>query len=391
MRIVVIGGYGEMGSVITTDLSETARETEIVVTGRDEERAKKFAASFKKKHITGAGADVTNKKDMAKVLDGADVVINATNYYNNVNVMEMALSARANYVDLGGLYRTTLKQLKLHGKFYKKNLVAVIGCGSTPGITNIMAHWGSHRLDSIDSIDIQFGDRDFTKYDMPFVVPYSMYTVFDEFMEKPAVLENGRIKFVEPLSGDKTVVFPKPVGAVRCRYSLHSELATLPATFKSKGIKRCTFRGGWDNDFVAKVKFLIDAGFASKKPFKVDGGSVIPRDFSVKMLNRFLPPRGTEIDDYELLRVELRGKKNGSPSKVVVLAKAVTNRKWNIPAGSWDTGVPPSVVAQMIARGETNGVGVLPPDTSVMNPNAFFREIKKRGIKVYFERNEEIA
>ena len=48
-KIVVLGGYGEIGSVITTDLSETAKGSKIVVAGRNKEKAEAFAKSFKRR------------------------------------------------------------------------------------------------------------------------------------------------------------------------------------------------------------------------------------------------------------------------------------------------------------------------------------------------------
>ena len=135
----------------------------------------------------------------------------------NVEVMKSALKNSVHYLDLGGLYHTTLKQLKLNKQFEKKNVLALLGCGATPGITNIMANHGSKMLDKIDSIHIQFGDKDYTNYNMPIVVPYSMYTVIDEFSKRPAVFTNGKMSFVDPISGAVDIDFQAPVrGKVSC-------------------------------------------------------------------------------------------------------------------------------------------------------------------------------
>ncbi len=289
-----------------------------------------------------------------------------------------------NYIDLGGMCHTSLKQLKLNGSFRKRGLVAVIGCGSTPGITNMMALKGAERLESVNSIDIAFSDWDRTDYKMPFVVPYSMYTVFDEFTSRPAVFIDGKMRFVEPLSGEKKVRFPSPVGVSICRYSLHSELATLPGSFADKGIRNVSFRGGWDSEFIKITKFLIDAGFASglKEHFK--SGDAAPRDVAVKLLNRFLPPSNVKINDLEYLRVELNGYKKGAKKRIIMYCKAVTNRKWNIGAGAWDTGVPPSIAAQMMAEEEISARGVLPPEAA-LPADKFFIELKRRNLNVYAE------
>ncbi len=382
-KIVVLGGYGEMGRIISIDLAETADKFRIVIAGRDGKKAEAFAKSFNKPNIIGVGADLNNHKQMKQVLEGAKVLINATNYYFNVQVMKTALKAHVNYIDLGGLYHTTLKQLRLHDKFKKAKIIALLGCGSTPGITNIMAHYGAEKLDRIHEIHIQFADKDYTNYNMPFVVPYSMQTVFDEFTKRPAVFTNGKMTFADPLGGGINVTFPQPVGKVLCRYSLHSELASLPKHFASRGIKECSFRGGWDPDFVNKTSFLIQAGFASETPIIVKGNKVVPRDVAVALLNRFLPPESVKVNDVEFLRVELKGTRKKKEQTLVVYCKAVSNKKWNIPAGSWDTGVPLSIVAQMIATGHISGGGVYPSDARNINPKKFFKELKKRNMKVF--------
>ncbi|MBI4009746.1 MAG: saccharopine dehydrogenase NADP-binding domain-containing protein [Candidatus Aenigmarchaeota archaeon] len=382
MKIVVIGGYGEMGKITVIDLVETCKNCEIIVAGRDKRKAESFAKSFKKKNVKGVQIDVNNHKQLLSILKNSDVVINSTQYYMNLKVMKAALDANVNYVDLGGLFHMTKKQLKLHKRFKRKNLIAILGCGATPGITNIMAAYGARFLDKIDSIHVQFADEDYTNYNMPFVVPYSMYTIFDEFMKKPAVFQNGRIKFVEPLSGMEEIKFPSPVDKAACFYTLHSEVATFPVAFKDKGIKNCSFKGGFDFDFVNKVKFLIDAGLASEKPIKFRDAEIVPRDFTVKILNQLIPSEKIKVNDIEFLRVELTGYSKNTKKRIVVYCKAVTNKKWNLSAGSWDTGVPPSIAAQMIINGQINQAGVLPPEMCI-NPEIFFKELAKRNMKVY--------
>jgi saccharopine dehydrogenase-like NADP-dependent oxidoreductase len=381
-KIVVLGGYGEMGSIIVRDLADSFGYGEIVVAGRNADKAAKFSESFHKSNISGFEADSGNKSQMERLLRGADVLINATNYYANVEVMQHALNGGVNYVDLGGLYHVTKLQLGLHERFKKKGLVAIIGCGSTPGITNVLAEYGAKKFDRIKSVDISFADKDFTKYNMPYVVPYSMQTVFDEFTSDAAVLKNSKVKFIKALSDEKYIDFPKPIGRVMCRSVIHSELASLPDSLHEKGIQECIFRGGWDDDFVAKTRFLIDAGFAGKKPVRVGGKDVVPRDLSVSLLNRFIPSDKVKINDTEILNVEITGRKGGKYRKLNVYCQAFTNKKNNIPAGSWDTGVPPSVAAQEIISGSVNKKGVLSPEKCI-TPQIFFKGLKRRKIIVF--------
>jgi len=380
MKILVLGGYGEMGKVIATDLFETFKG-KIIIAGRDKEKAKRFAESFKSEKIGWSQADASQPEKLVRALGGCEVVINAAQYNLNLEVMKVALKAGVNYVDLGGLFHMTRKQLKLHERFKATGVTAVIGCGATPGITNIMASYGARFFDKINSINVQFADKDYTKYDMPFVVPYSMRTIFDEFSMKPAVYKNGKFTYVEPLSGAEEIDFPPPVNKAICFYTLHSEVATFPSSFRDNSIKHCSFKGGFERDFVDRVKFLIDVGFTSEIPIRHNNCTIVPRDFTVEMTNKFIP-KNVKVNDIEFLRVEIDGKINRRNKRLVIYCKSVSNKRWNIPAGSWDTGTPPSIVAQMLVHGHITENGVLPPELCI-NPKMFFRELKKRQINVF--------
>lgn len=383
---LLLGGYGEMGRVTAHDLFETSKGT-IVIAGHDEKKPRTFAKSFKSPRVKWAKVDIANQSQLIKLLRGKSVCINSTNYYFNLSVMKACLKARVPYLDLGGLFHMTKKQLKLHKQFKKAGLLAILGCGATPGITNVMAAHGASLLDRVQEIHVKFGGRDFTKYKTPFVLPYSAQTIFDEFTMKAVKIMHGKIKMIAPWSDSTVENFPKPVGKTLCGSVLHSELATFPKSFP--GIRECSFQGGFGEDFVAFIKTLIAQGFA-KEPY---------RTWTVEFLNKFMPEKvaptsrrrinrlaslrlglGMKMKDIEILRVTLFGIKNGKKKKVVVDCVAKSIPMWNAPAGTVDTGVPPSIIAQMIG-GKIRAKGVLPPELCV-EPEGFFRELRKRRMEV---------
>ena len=370
----MLGGTGNIGRWVVRDLFDFS-DCEIVVAGRDITEAKKYVRSFHSQRVKSVAVNVSNISQTARVLNGADVVVNGVLYYYNLHVMRACLKAGVHYVDLGGLFHMTRKQLKLHSMFKKKGLIGVLGCGATPGITNVMAAYGARAFDSVEEVHISFGDADFTHYDQPFVLPYTMHTLFDEFTKKPAVLHHGRLRFVAPRSGETEIAFPAPVGKQKGFYSLHSELATLPQAF---GLKECSFRVTFDEKFIAEIEFLIDAGLASDA--KVNG--IAPRDVTARIMDQWLPRKGTKINDVEYLRVEMKGRRKGRGKKSVLYCKTMANKKYNIPAGTYDTAVPASIVAQMIMSGEIADHGVMAPEACI-NPEMFFAELKKRRINVF--------
>lgn len=364
-KIIVIGGTGAMGSVVVRDLYETWKDGDIIVAARDGAKAKAYACSFRSPRVRGVRIDVADRRKTVRQLRGATVVVNCAQYTRNLDVMAACLDAGVHYIDLGGMYHMTKKQLRLHSHFKQKKIIGILGCGSTPGITNIMVAYGATFLDKVKEIHISFGDADVTKYRQPFVLPYSMQTLVDEFTKPAAVFMNGRIRFVPATSGKRTISFPRPVGAQVGYYVLHSELATLPRSFHGKGLRACSFRATFPKSFVKEVQSLIR-----------------PKDATATVMNQSLSHPRTKINDLEYLRVELHGRRRGKPVTVVVYCLTKSQKKWNIPAGTYDTAVPASIIAQLTVRGAISQTGVYPPET-IIDPGLFFAELRKRNIKVY--------
>jgi len=78
-------------------------------------------------------------RNAAAALEGIDVVVNAASYRVNLDAMRACLEAGCHYLDLGGLYWMTGRQLELGDAFERAGLLALLGMGSSPGKTNVMA------------------------------------------------------------------------------------------------------------------------------------------------------------------------------------------------------------------------------------------------------------
>jgi hypothetical protein len=185
--------------------------------------------------------DARDPDSLRRALDGADVCVNCLDYRLNLEVMEAALSAGTHYVDLGGLFHVTLKQLRLDDRFREAGLTAVLGMGSAPGKTNLLARAAVERLGrKPESLEIWAATRDPGAADHPFPAPYSVRTLLDELELEPMVVKDGETQPVPPLSGEAEREFPEPVGRTKGIYTIHSEIATLPRAFPS--LRAASFR-----------------------------------------------------------------------------------------------------------------------------------------------------
>jgi lysine 6-dehydrogenase len=367
VRIAVLGAAGAMAQVVVRDLLEFVPEVEITA-------ADLRPVAHPDPRVRPATLDARDEAATARLLEGHDAVLNCVTYYFNVPIMRAALAARVPYSDLGGLYHGSMKQFTLHDDFERAGLPALLGMGSTPGITNVMAGVLARGLDGVETVHVRVGciDRGATG---PLPVPYALDTVLDEFSLEPMVFRDGRAETVEPMSGRETIEFPEPVGRAEALYTLHSEVAMFPRSFP--GLREASFKVAFEPSFTEKVRFLVELGFASR--VKV-GGKTSPRETLLELAAKQAAPPGSP-NDCDALRVDLTGRKDGTAVRRRAEMVALPHPEWNVAAGSLDTGVPLSVAGQLLASRTIRTPGVLCPETSVPG-DLFFEMLERRGLRV---------
>jgi saccharopine dehydrogenase-like NADP-dependent oxidoreductase len=365
MKVIILGAAGAMASVVIRDLLEFAPE--IIITAADVRPPKSTDP-----RIRTILADVRNLDSTINIVKGHDVILNCVNYYFNLPIMQAALHARVPYADLGGLYHGSQKQFELDREFSKQGVTAILGMGSTPGITNVMAGVLAKQMDEVHELHVRVGCFDQTATG-PLPVPYALDTVLDEFAMEPMIFHDGKPQPVPPMSGMETIEFPPPVGKMQAIYTLHSEVAMFPRSFPE--LREASFKVAFPEDFTNKLKFLVDLGFASREKIVRD---VSPREMLLAVTAK-QPVVDAEPKDCDVLRVHAKGMKNDRNVQATAESIILPHRGWKIAAGALDTGVPLSIVGQMLARKEIRTPGVLCPETSVP-ADRFFLELARRGI-----------
>lgn len=379
MRILVLGGAGKMGCISVQDLAKDERVNEVVIADLNMDQAKTVVDYIDNPKISIHEVDVNDEEALVRSLEGADACLNATVYYTNLQVMEACLKTGVPYTDMGGLFYTTRKQLEMHDRFKSAGISAVLCMGSAPGVPNIQARYAADRLDTIESIKIFDGIKPPAPDDVRF--SYAVPTIVDELTVEPMVFEDGAFVAKPPLSGFEDYWFTQPLGLLPMHLSLHSEVATLPVSFKDKGVKECFFKinyWGMAKEMVEKVRVLIEFGFDGREPVNVDGTSVVPREFMVSMLSGYVhsitdllaPPKSQPPDWTKEIVTEVHGTKDGE--ETVYRMGTLTCK------GALPTGVAPAVAAVWLAEGRVDP-GVYPPEASI-DPVPFFKELEQRGI-----------
>src|ERR1051326_4312358 len=219
MRIIVLGGCGEMGSEATRDLARTSEFEEIVVADLNLEKAQALAAELGGGRVRAEKVDASDEEALSERLRGFDVVANCTTYHFGLNVTRAAIRAGVNYLDLGGLFNTP-RQLELDAEARAAGVTVCLGCGATPGVTNLMARRAADQLDEGEEVHVAFASpRSIAPS------PGLLDTVLDEFSpgSRRFFWRAGEFVEVAGFSGERRVRFEEPVGAVEVYFVPHSE------------------------------------------------------------------------------------------------------------------------------------------------------------------------
>lgn len=370
----VVGATGMQGKIVSKDLLENGYS--VLMCGRDKTRVEKLLKSYRKTKF--AYVDLRDIKKTSEVIkkSRAKVVVNCAEGDWNLNCLEACIKAKSNCIDLGSEVWMTRKQLAMHKKLKKRNLISITGCGSVPGVGNVMLRYASQKFDKIDSIDVGFAwDSNIKK----FVVPFSIQSIIEEFSDPAQVMSNGKMIKKVPLKSITEKSF-KAIGKQKCFFTRHPEVYTFYYYFKDKGLKDIKFYAGFPKHSFNTIMTMIELGLGSKKEMKFKDRKIKPVEFLTEVLKNLEIPQGYK--ETENLWVVIKGRKDRKEKKILMECIVPTLRGWEDAGCNIDTGMPASIMAQMIKTGIITEKGSFAPE-GVVPPEPFFKELKKRKMLVY--------
>jgi saccharopine dehydrogenase-like NADP-dependent oxidoreductase len=375
MRIAVIGGAGGMGRITTGDAAASEGVERVILVDRDAARAAEVASGHDNVEVRDPGEGAAG---LSTAIAGADAVVNAASHRLNLPVMQACLEVGAHYTDLGGLYYFALEQYGLDEAFREAGLSAAISMGAAPGITNMLAAAAVAQLDTVETIEVLDAVIAGRPYDPdePYVPAYAADTLIDEFTRPAPMFIDGREQLMEAAGGARTYHLPE--GDVECVYTIHSEQATLPRSYADRGIRTVEWRLGLPPAHTLPLRALVASGMASTDPVQVHGRDVSPRDVLVAVLAR----QGGAADDpgaLERLRAHVVGTREGRRIEIDADLPLSQHAEWGTDSGTYSTGVPPSIAAQLLASGQALRAGVGGPEV-ILPVEAFFAALATRGM-----------
>ncbi len=385
MGKVLIIGAGGVGQVVTHKCAQVPEIfSEIVLASRTEEKCRKIASQIDRK-IETAQVDADNVAELVSLIKRIkpEMVMNIALPYQDLTIMDACLETGVNYLDTANYEpRDEAKfcykwQWDYQKRFKDKNIMALLGSGFDPGVTNVFTAYAlKHHFDEIhelDIIDCNAGD-----HGKPFATNFNPEINIREVTAKGRYWENGDWLETDPLSVNKDFDFPEGIGIKKIYLMYHEELESLTKHIPT--IKKARFWMTFSQNYLNHLQVLEDVGMTRIDPVIYNGQEIIPLQF----LKALLP-------DPASLGPLTKGK-----TCIGCLIKGIKDRKerkyyiYNIcdheeaykevksQAISYTTGVPAMIGAKMMMTGKWSAAGIY--NMEQWDPDPFMDDLNKYGL-----------
>ena len=360
-RITVLGGCGAVGSVAVRTLKELPDFDEIIIADINTEGAQTLADELGGE-CSALEVNAVDPKSIQSAIKGSNVVLNCVGpfYRFGPPILEAVIKSGINYVDVCDDVEPTQALLAMDSKAKKAKISALIGMGSSPGVSNILVRFAATQLlDRVDSVDI-FHAHGGEPVEGAAVIAHRIHAMTSDI---PMFLEGKErtVQFFdeEGIALREEVTFHK-IGTYLCYPYPHPETITLPNYIQCQ---RVTNKGTvLPNRYFNFIIKLVKLGLTSEEPINVKGTPVIPRDFSIAYIieerekilkeTKFGKQRGCA-------KIVVAGQKKGKPHQYVFSL-------WSIGQAMGEgTGIPAAIGATLMHRGKIPLKGVFPPEACV--------------------------
>ncbi|MEK6798273.1 MAG: saccharopine dehydrogenase C-terminal domain-containing protein [Planctomycetota bacterium] len=298
-------------------------------------------------------ADLSNAQTIGRVASEHDVVLGALPSRFGFASLEAVIGAARPYCDISFMPEDAMA---LDALAKERGVLAVVDCGVSPGLSNLMIGHARSQMDRPDRAVIYVGGLPKVRH-WPFwyKAPFAPSDVIEEYTRPARVRENGRTVVKPALSEPELLDFPG-VGTLEAFNTdgLRSLLATLDIPNMVE--KTLRYPG-----HVELMRAFRETGFFDKAPLDVGGVSVRPLDVTSKLLfPKWTYAEGEE--EFTVLRVVVEGVKNGAGVRLTYDLHDEYDRATNESSMARTTAFPNVIAARMVARGDIRGTGVRPPE-----------------------------
>jgi saccharopine dehydrogenase-like NADP-dependent oxidoreductase len=401
MRVAIIG-VGAVGQVIAKVLKDSPFIEHIVLADIREGRVRSLVKELGPGKISGTKIDASDIHETTRLLRDVDFVVNAALPRFNHNILDAAVAARCNYMDLASstavaerpeeLFQSkqTASELAYDPKFQEVERSAFLFMGADPGLTNVFARYGADQLDEVHEILVRDGDNSTVEgYDVAAL--WAPDVVIEECSQWPETWVNGQYVVGKPLeTGVEVFRFPDPVGEMTVYTVAHEEIGTLPH-FLNKGgtLKRVDFKLALSDTWVATMKVLMRFGLHRADLVDIGGVKVAPRSVLTALMPKAEDLAG-KARGWSCIGTIVRGKSGHAKKQVytyMLNSQEEAYQRLGVTVTVFHVGVPAAAVVELFAEGKITRRGAFPPE--VLDPRPIISRCVRYGISIHSEVTEQ--
>jgi saccharopine dehydrogenase (NAD+, L-lysine-forming) len=260
-------------------------------------------------------------------------------------------------------------QLARHEDWERAGMLALVGIGVEPGLSDVFARYAADELfSSIEEVGVRDG-ADLVVEGYDFAPTFSIWTTIEECLNPPLIWERERGFYTTaPFSEPETFEFPEGIGKVECVNVEHEEVVLIPRFIDCE---RVTFKYGLGDEFIDVLRTLHKLGLDSTEPVQVRDVKVAPRD----VVAATLPDPATlgeRMTGRTCAGTWIKGTGSDGRPRSTYLYHVVDNehtmREYGSQAVVWQTAVNPAVALELLDEGVWKGSGVLGPEAFAPKP-----------------------
>ena len=372
MKVIILGACGGMGRHVAKTISSFKEIDDLAIADLSLKDSESFASQLGF-HAKGVKVDINDNEKLLRLLFNYDVVLNTVGpfFKFGYKVLKTSLEANCHYMDICDDWEPTEKMLELNSIAKDKNLLAILGLGASPGITNLLGKIAINHLDKVHTI--------YTGWNLEEAQPEpissqkgvnaAMIHGIEQITGKVKIFKDGKFKLVNPLKKQE-VSYPN-IGTYNAYIFGHPEAITFPHHLKDIVNSVNLAHGNKSTMFVLRViRKLINLKILTKNTAaRFLEWLENQKDFQKYVHSNSLP---------DIYAVAI-GSKNGNEETVAVSLDGEPSRELTMGEA---TGYPLSLGLKMFLNNEILERGVIAPESDGIDHKKLLMEIYKSfGIK----------
>ncbi|NQS72509.1 MAG: saccharopine dehydrogenase family protein [Desulfobulbaceae bacterium] len=389
MSHVLIIGAGGVGSVVAHKCAQLPEVfTSITLASRTLSKCEAIAASVKERtgvEIATAALDADKVLETVALLERIkpDLLLNVALPYQDLPLMDACLEYGVDYLDTANYEPPDVAKFEYkwqwayRDRFKKRGIMALLGSGFDPGVTNVFTAWAAkHHFDEIhllDIIDCNAGD-----HGQAFATNFNPEINIREITQRGRYFEHGEWVKTDPLSWSMTFDFPEGIGPKKCYLMYHEELESLVQNIK--GLKRARFWMTFSEQYLTHLRVLENVGMTRIDPVSFQGREIVP----IQFLKAVLPEPaslGPLTKGRTCIGCLMRGIQDGKEKQLYIYnicSHEEAYREVGSQAISYTTGVPAMIGAKMMLEGKWKQPGVW--NMEEFDPDPFMEDLNRYGL-----------